>query len=495
MKRPRNEELSEHLLDVDEEILGNAYSIDDAEKMKQYKKEKRARAQKPFYLKPAFIKSSAVAACIAAVVAVSLVFSLLMNGGLLPVGGQQGGSTPDESDPNGITVPEVDNIEFDSLDKVNYYAGVRAVSGDFNLASTSDVDGLVLLDDTFDLDETYDLPDESYREPEDVEWPTRPPDGHDISGELLKITTAVYFRLTVTENDEFLASKIGTGDVSAVMTDLYIGMSPYAMITFKNGDNYFSCLSEMDSFRSGENTFFSHLYIKGFEFFKDTTNGVSWFDVVFDGESEQVTSLTWTPYNRRPSEAPVYPISVVEGSTQTSYETYEFTLLELDEYYNGTSDRPEDGGSTKPTLPDEPIQTLHIVTDGDRITPMEVALWMEYYDEVEKCWIGADSTSRAYDILVAGDAEIPELTLSGEVEAEIVGEGKLYGRAEVYYKDPAGAYVLKSDFNGLMGNLDDLLSSGEWFVVLKVEWRDDYVPSEYMYERHANEYLFKRIVE
>ena len=120
---------------------------------------------------------------------------------------------------------------------------------------------------------------------------------------------------------------------------------------------------------------------------------------------------------------------------------------------------------------------------------------MEYYDEVEKCWIGADSTSRAYDILVAGDAEIPELTLSGEVEAEIVGEGKLYGRAEVYYKDPAGAYVLKSDFNGLMGNLDDLLSSGEWFVVLKVEWRDDYVPSEYMYERHANEYLFKLIVE
>ena len=36
MKRPRNEELSEHLLDVDEEILGNAYSIDDAEKMKQF---------------------------------------------------------------------------------------------------------------------------------------------------------------------------------------------------------------------------------------------------------------------------------------------------------------------------------------------------------------------------------------------------------------------------------------------------------------------------
>ena len=49
MKKLRNERLSEHLLNVDEDILANAYEVDNPEKLQRYintKKEKK----KPFYI-------------------------------------------------------------------------------------------------------------------------------------------------------------------------------------------------------------------------------------------------------------------------------------------------------------------------------------------------------------------------------------------------------------------------------------------------------------
>ena len=41
MKRSRKEDLSEHLLNVDDSILENAYEVDSAEKLKKYMKEKK----------------------------------------------------------------------------------------------------------------------------------------------------------------------------------------------------------------------------------------------------------------------------------------------------------------------------------------------------------------------------------------------------------------------------------------------------------------------
>lgn len=46
MKNSRNEKFSEHLLNVDEEILTNAYEIDDAEKLRQYIKTKKQDSRK-----------------------------------------------------------------------------------------------------------------------------------------------------------------------------------------------------------------------------------------------------------------------------------------------------------------------------------------------------------------------------------------------------------------------------------------------------------------
>lgn len=69
MRKSRNEILSECLLNVDEDILANAYEIDSPDKLKQYIKKKNAKIKKPFYVMPLFRKAIAVAACLILVVA------------------------------------------------------------------------------------------------------------------------------------------------------------------------------------------------------------------------------------------------------------------------------------------------------------------------------------------------------------------------------------------------------------------------------------------
>ncbi len=66
MKHSRNQRLSEHLLNVDENILTNAYNVDDAEKLKAYKKAKHTN-NRPIYAirKAVWVPAVAAAACVA----------------------------------------------------------------------------------------------------------------------------------------------------------------------------------------------------------------------------------------------------------------------------------------------------------------------------------------------------------------------------------------------------------------------------------------------
>jgi len=66
MKHSRNQRLSEHLLNVDENILTNAYNVDDAEKLKAYKKTKHTNNH-PIYAvrKAVWVPAVAAAACVA----------------------------------------------------------------------------------------------------------------------------------------------------------------------------------------------------------------------------------------------------------------------------------------------------------------------------------------------------------------------------------------------------------------------------------------------
>ena len=58
MKSSRSEELFERLSEADEDILGNAYGIDDAEKLRRYVKEKKAKEKRPFSVRRAVVRAS-----------------------------------------------------------------------------------------------------------------------------------------------------------------------------------------------------------------------------------------------------------------------------------------------------------------------------------------------------------------------------------------------------------------------------------------------------
>ena len=70
MKSSQRERLSEHLLNVDEEILSNAYEIDDAGKLKQYIKAKNKMTGNYFYKTSVFRTVAVIAACLALIVGV-----------------------------------------------------------------------------------------------------------------------------------------------------------------------------------------------------------------------------------------------------------------------------------------------------------------------------------------------------------------------------------------------------------------------------------------
>lgn len=438
------------------------------------------KKKRPFYRMPAFRRAVAIAACFAVVVGILLFMLPQIKNGSLP--GETQGSV------GGMLDNPEQGIVFDSLDKVNYYAGLKLVRQQSAGAVAQNIQSktgysVKLLNNTSEPQGSYPAPggdDEEFKGGIGSE---------DISSECLRITTAIYFQLEVTEQDEFLASKVGTGTVNAVITDLHIGVSPFAMITFKNGDRYFSCLTENRGLREEEYHFFgTHLYISGFELYKDTTNGVSHFRVYFDWGTEQVTSVSWIPYDRNPSEAPVYPIAIVPDSTHRTQEIYEFTLQELADYYNGIAEPPQ---------PIEPVrpENVYICTEAETIEPLACPVWEEYYDSETQSWHIANYSDDAYTKLQEGIVEIPAIRMGQELFIKTKDNGAIEEEIKVYCENDDGGFDLYLAFNGTVEELVGLLPPGDWYVVFSAQWQDDYVPEEDAFERHYSEYLFKIIVE
>ena len=94
------------------------------------------------------------------------------------------------------------------------------------------------------------------------------------------------------------------------------------------------------------------MYISGFSFCKDTTNGISTFTLICSLERNSVSSLTWVPYHNIPSEAPRYPIEVHEESVRMAKVDYTFTLWELNRHYNGEEETEEPMPPSTPSNPE-----------------------------------------------------------------------------------------------------------------------------------------------
>lgn len=389
-RKQQAERLSDGMGLLEEDLLEEARRVDSPEKLRQCRqircgnKKQRTHRQGRFS-SPAFHRIAAVAACFMLIACFMIPLPLFLPSETVnTTRDSPPGSTPDSVPGWMPSDPAKPKIVFDTLDKVNYYAGMRVIggvgnsvpenrSGSLSQSPSGEAFGRSLTGglvtvlaasprpllapvslDREDQEET--LPPDSAMpgEGEDV---TPVVGFEDISGERLTVTTAVYFCAEVTEADTFLAEKIGTGRVDVVMTDLHIGPNPYSMITFKKGDAYFSCVSEGSDLQTGENTFFTHLYVRGLRLYKDTTQGILTLRVYQEEATGTVTSLSWSPYNRIPSQAPVFFLTVHPETTKISHEVYAFTLTELDEYYNsdGKEDPLAHPGEDSMAHPDETV--------------------------------------------------------------------------------------------------------------------------------------------
>ena len=319
----------EWLLETDDDLLRKALEIDTAEKLRQ--EVIRDKMKRSKYRTSVFLRASALAACFVVVAGAVIAASYLA---------RYFTGTPDTSVNVPINSELPSRVVFDSLDKVNYYAGLKVIREDEKQASgyTAQSPFIVNLNGSGISSSTKQSLSANVSAETESDFSDRPYNGaiwsEDISNERLTITKAIYFCLDVTDANEFLASKVGTGTVSAVITDLHIGNTPFSMITFKNGESYFSCLSEMADLQNGKNVFWAHLYIDGFQLFKNTESGISSFQVTFDESQRTITAVSWSPYSQISSDAPVDSITILSESTRVSDKAYAFSLSELEEYYN-----------------------------------------------------------------------------------------------------------------------------------------------------------------
>ncbi len=407
MKDSRNEKLSEHLLNVDENILDNAYKVDDAEKLKQYMKEKNART-KPVFGRAAVLKRiTAIAACF--VLVFGAVFSV---GAFLGLNIKSPGSdSGNEGVPTEYAPPwdyDLDEcINIGSIDMLNYFTAMKVLDAESptpvkaangGMVYTASVKnseksyGVSLLSDTNDTvaadrdvfpDDTItvytDVPPTDY-----IPEPPKNGEGKVIyyeldPSEVFSVSKVIFFQIEVKNKDGFLASKVGTGTVDVVITE----NSLEPMITFKNGDRYYSCC-ENSNLDNGK-LYSTHKYIDGFYLVKNLEQENYSFSVLYDdykkpAKNEIAKSVICNSYKNGGS-SPDGELVVV-SRTYISRDSVDMTIAELEEYFN-TGKLPENNENEEITPiipPDTYIITAEVFSNDSYFFSLQSNGTFVYYD-------------------------------------------------------------------------------------------------------------------
>lgn len=145
MKNSRSERLSQYLLNVDEEILANAYEVDSLEKLQRYIKTKNAKNKKPFYVTHIFRRATVFAACLFLIISVALYVPSLFSpdtrdSALIPSGSDDDSNNSDKNpyivadnnDTYGLELEDLKSgnekyISPSLLEKMQAYSGTNAV--------------------------------------------------------------------------------------------------------------------------------------------------------------------------------------------------------------------------------------------------------------------------------------------------------------------------------------------------------------------------------
>ncbi len=328
---------------------------------------------------PAFRRVVAIAACF--VLIIGLAFSMPT----LLTPNNDGPGVPIE--PGTLLPPNVQEnesgLQISGLDQMSYYAAVRMIEGMPKLANQSMTGGnygIALLASGYDTDKRENPPEPETTGPNETQGPpvtpdpSRPPvEGEDIyyyaldPGEPFYINKVSMFQIELTDENGFLASKLGLGIVDVViLEDCIWGEN---MITFRNGDNFYSCLS--DGGGAQRKGFSTHKYVEGFFIVKNIAQENYGFYIDLD-EMGQV--LAFECGERENGGNRVDQNVKVVSSTAISEESGSFTVAELEEYFN-SGKFPE--GTTPPTQSqdppqiDDPVYTYDVYSNGEYVFSMD----------------------------------------------------------------------------------------------------------------------------
>lgn len=347
MNRTPEEKLFDHLSEIDPALLDEAMELNSAEKLQEKVK------TVPFTKGPLFRWTAAIAACLAIVLCI---LPLLQNT-TPPPGGEQPNTPPMLYDPTWPTWPtnpsqpitpsipseSLDppwitagtNISIESADMLNYYSAIYLLAQqntvNFTSAGSNSGYGLTLLDTLDTTEPPANTESPQVNPPAD---PTVPPYTEDDYYEYpidpnaqFHLTQVIFFRFNLT-GDGFLAQTLGTGIVDAVITDFDI-FGDY-LITFKNGDKYFSCLT--NGYSPSEFEFSTHKYIKDFNVVKNGRQTNYRFAVNLNGNM-QVDHFECDYFDYfAPDNNPDGVLPVV-GETYIADTDLTFTIDQLETYF------------------------------------------------------------------------------------------------------------------------------------------------------------------
>ena len=306
----RKERLARELGCMDEELLAKAWETDDGKKLSRY-------AARKFPL----TRVAALAACAAlALVAFSAILPGLQTKQHLPI------------EPSEELIPPVIShqgaLRINSIDKLNYYGAMQILAGAPKASASGSGSGT----EGVGQDEKPDQPQVTEPTGDVDPTPNTTPswdDGYYVfyeldPSEVFTITEVVFFQIELTDENGFLASKLGLGIVDVVITDNSLD----AIITFRNGDRFFSCLQNGRSKSVWD--FSTHKYIQDFGVVKNGKQENYSFHVYF--EDGQVTDFVcglsenggpWPDQNVK-----------IASLTQVSFDGGTFTIAELEASFN-----------------------------------------------------------------------------------------------------------------------------------------------------------------
>lgn len=274
-------------------------------------------------------------------------------------------STDSESSPVKLVPGEMLNTNLgrngliNSLGKWNYYAAKKTIA-DYgktptayqSLKASSQIRPMASSDyhvdsvgnEGFDKEDAPETPNESlWIDTEEEGFPSqnRPQDTDTVRyydlytyGELT-IERTVYFQMELTEEDGFLARHLGVGTVEVAVA-LGDYLADLSMITFRNGENFYSCMYHgYEGFNEETGaeifSFAAYRYIDGFYYVKNLqwehykfylevgTNSVGFYcDYTYSGEETET-------------------VNVVVGSSYCIDQKVTYTIEELETYFNGNN--------------------------------------------------------------------------------------------------------------------------------------------------------------